>query len=151
MPLGRGKIKKKVKKILQCGEKSLPKSRKRYKIFCVYNLKTWRKIPENATLIFYYYYSCFQGSEQDQYTVFLFEDECAEWLAENNFNKEKNEVFEKAMAAGIEDLGREQISKFYYPDFTSEYLWLEAKRTYFVYNKETKAIYVLEVKRKIKI
>ena len=47
------------------------------------------KIPENATLIFYYYYSCFQGSEQDQYTVFLFEDECAEWLAENNFNKEK--------------------------------------------------------------
>ena len=109
------------------------------------------KIPENATLIFYYYYSCFQGSEQDQYTVFLFEDECAEWLAENNFNEEKNEVFEKAMAAGIEDLGREQISKFYYPDFTSEYLWLEAKRTYFVYNKETKALYVLEVKRKIKI
>ena len=102
------------------------------------------KIPQNAKLIFYYYHSVFQDGVC-QYTVFLFEDECVEWLAENNFNEEKNEIFEKKIVAGIRWLREEQISKFYYPDFTSEYLWLEAKRTYFVYNKDSKALYVLEI------
>lgn len=78
------------------------------------------EFPQNTKLIFYYYYGTFRGSESDQYTIFLFEDYYSEWLEENNFKEEKNEILEMEIIADTCRVGRERVSKFYYPNFISD-------------------------------
>lgn len=105
-------------------------------------------IPDQSKLVFYCYRKVFQGSEEYQYMIFLFNDSSAEWLEKNNFKKEENKKFREGMVSDMRWFGEEGIPKFYFPNFTGRYLLLDTSRTYFLYNNDSQALYVFYLTRK---
>lgn len=81
-----------------------------------------------------------------QYAVFSFESEPVDWLAENNFSREKNTEFEEEFKKFEPSWLKEKVdavSSEYYPNFENAYYWLNTKnitsgclRVYFIYEPQ---------------
>lgn len=103
------------------------------------------EIPIDAEMVFLDYNSPFQDPFS-QYAVFSFENEPADWLAENDFSRERNTEFEEEFKEAEPSWLKEKVdavSSEYYPDFENPYYWLNTEkitsgylRVYFIYEPQ---------------
>lgn len=103
------------------------------------------EISVDAEMVFLDYSPPWQESFI-QYAVFSFESEPANWLAENNFSREKNTEFEEEFKKFEPSWLKEKVdavSSEYYPNFENAYYWLNTKkitsgylRVYFIYEPQ---------------
>ena len=104
------------------------------------------EIPEEARVLYHYCDTTFHPGRHENYTVFEFEKEPANWLKENNFSTEKDTSYEDDFlnaGFGLLELHfSENIPEEYIPDFEKPYLWLETQLIYFAYFTETLRLFV---------
>lgn len=103
------------------------------------------EIPIDAEMVFLDYNPPWQESFI-QYAVFSFENEPADWLAENDFSRERNTEFEEEFKIAEPYWLKEKVdavSSEYYPDFENPYYWLNTEkitsgylRVYFIYEPQ---------------
>lgn len=104
------------------------------------------EIPEEAKMLYHHCDATFHPGRHENYTVFAFEKEPADWLMENNFLPKKNENYEDSFlysGFGLLELSSgKNIPDEYIPDFEKPYLWLETQLIYFAYFTETLRLFV---------